>query len=527
MGAIAQMINSGKPWFQPSIVATYDALYGPNYTPTPAILNYLNYFPSSYMQIGLWMPSSAHGLANVSNGKWDRAIHAMARYYKMSKQRIFLRIGYEFDFPRNGYGSTDYIKAFRHIHDIFTDDGVTNVAYVWDSYSASDYNMYNWYPGNNYVDWFAFNVFTSTFNWSWYLSQARAHNKPVMIGEASSGLSNGTSDVGTWLFGRGGFFDKLKSANSPTIKGYQYINSDWSKDPDWNNGTSSGVYTGVSSWVNSYNNEMQNPVYIQRNGGYHNQLALWADACTYCKPSDNETSYNRALDQASALIGYDYTVLNAVHHYGSPSKATASYWHQAWGNSFEIDLSVPQNSRGIVNLGAYDTDAPFDIFCGSRRVFGGIEPVQIGSQWNPIKFMYQPSDIVKGKVAIKLQAAGSGALQVQHIGIQSIYSMAPPAPGSVKVTSNPPRISFTAPINGPDRYNIYRYNIYRDGVLIGATTDLSYTDIDLQSGKTSAVYNVSAYNKNNAEGPISASVQWNGGTPSQVRWRRLLKILFR
>jgi hypothetical protein len=422
MAAIIQMIDSGNPWFQPSIVATYDAIYGSNYTPAPAILNYLNYFPSSYMQIGLWMPSSADGLANVSNGNWDRAIHAMARYYKMSKQNIFLRIGYEFDFPGNGYGATDYIKAFRHIHDIFIADGVTNVAYVWDSYSASDYNMYKWYPGDNYVDWFAFNVF-STFNWSWYLFQAQAHNKPVMIGEASSGLANGTSDSGAWLFKKKGLFDKLKSANWPTIKGYQYINSDWSEDPACNHRTSSGVYTANPSWVNSYNKEMQNQVYIQRNGNYYNPLALWVDACTFCKPSDNETSYNRVKDQASARFGYDYTVLNAVQHDGSPLKATASYWHQAWGNSFEIDLTVPQNSSGIVNLGADRGGASFDIFCGSRQVC---------------------------------------------------------------------------------------YNIYRDGVLVGATTALSYTDIDLPSGKTSAVYNVSAYNNNNAESPLSSSVQWKG-----------------
>jgi beta-mannanase len=55
----------------------------------------------------------------------------------------------------NGNQPGDYVKAWRHVHDIFTQAGVHNVIWVWSpnvSYAGSA-PLQELYPGDQYVDW--------------------------------------------------------------------------------------------------------------------------------------------------------------------------------------------------------------------------------------------------------------------------------------------------------------------------------------------------------------------------------------
>ncbi len=105
----------------------------------------------------------------------------------------------------NGNRPGDYVNAWRHVHDIFQQNGVTNVSWVWCPNIAGSTTrvMSSLYPGDAYVDWtcldgynkydvwLSFNtVFTSSgINWlenSYQEIVALAPSKPLMIGETGS-----------------------------------------------------------------------------------------------------------------------------------------------------------------------------------------------------------------------------------------------------------------------------------------------------------------------------------------------------
>jgi hypothetical protein len=103
-----------------------------------------NLYPGAKLQIGLQLPqNNATDLQKVGNGQYDDKIRRLARAYKNLKQDIFLRIGYEFNGPWNGYNPTAYINAYRRVVDIFRAEGVTNVAFVWNSWTPQDTNMFS------------------------------------------------------------------------------------------------------------------------------------------------------------------------------------------------------------------------------------------------------------------------------------------------------------------------------------------------------------------------------------------------
>jgi hypothetical protein len=129
---------------------------------------------------------------------------------------------YSWSEKANGNQPGDYVNAWRHVHDIFTQVGATNVTWVWCpnvDFSGS-IALEGLYPGNTYVDWTCMDgynfgtdpakpdswktfsqVFTPTYNHI----QTIAPNKPMMIAETSSSEIGGskaswiTDGIGTQL----------------------------------------------------------------------------------------------------------------------------------------------------------------------------------------------------------------------------------------------------------------------------------------------------------------------------------------
>ena len=102
-----------------------------------------------------------------------------------------------------------YINAYRRIVDILRQEGVSNVAYVWQSCTSpiddildgGRENLLNYYPGDDYVDWFGMSWFlrpnetatvnnntpsTQLFLANELVSLARERGKAVMIAEAAN-----------------------------------------------------------------------------------------------------------------------------------------------------------------------------------------------------------------------------------------------------------------------------------------------------------------------------------------------------
>jgi hypothetical protein len=137
-----------------------------------------------------WMPyGNGNPLVEIIQGVHDAAIQAEAQKAKALGVQILMRWGHEMNgnwYPWAGYvngeGGTDdgglddagipssgggkYIAAWRHVHDIFVQEGATNVFWVWCP-NANDVPAVPWnhwteyYPGDDYVDW----VGIDAYNW--------------------------------------------------------------------------------------------------------------------------------------------------------------------------------------------------------------------------------------------------------------------------------------------------------------------------------------------------------------------------
>ncbi len=87
----------------------------------------------------------------------------------------------------------------------------------------------DWYPGDDYVDWFAISYFDQQHTYmNQFVQLAKKHEKPLMIAEASPWyLSTSKSDA-AWKKWFVPFFTFIRENN---VKAVSYINCDWDKLP--------------------------------------------------------------------------------------------------------------------------------------------------------------------------------------------------------------------------------------------------------------------------------------------------------
>ncbi len=298
-------------------------------------------YPNSSLSIGLSMTEGeATGtginywcqgcLAQVGQGQWDNQIKRLATFCKKYGNRaIYLRIGYEFDGNWNvGYENrTNYINAYRRVVDIMRAEGVTNVAYVWQSSSSpiddvldiqfgegNFGNIESWYPGDNYVDWMGLSWFVTPDETTSVLpgiptqrekanevvSLARSKNKPVYIAESTpqgydlvnlgdcniSSVWDGTAAQGCtnksssqlWNEWFAPFFEYIY-ANSDVIRQVHYINANWEDDTAlFGQGNRANGYWGragvhVNTTISSYwKTEIEKPIWLHGSSNLNNQL---------------------------------------------------------------------------------------------------------------------------------------------------------------------------------------------------------------------------------------------------------------
>ena len=139
-------------------------------------------------EVGLYFQSIQ---AQVASGARDTEIAMLADGLLESHNPVLLRIGYEFNNPWVLYDSGKYVKSFRSIVGLLRARHASNVAAVWNAtptgFKAANYM--DWYPGDDVVDWWSINIFDlDDFDRpevAAFLDAARAHHKPVLIGEAS------------------------------------------------------------------------------------------------------------------------------------------------------------------------------------------------------------------------------------------------------------------------------------------------------------------------------------------------------
>lgn len=206
----------------------------------------------------------------VLAGKHDAYIKAFARQAKSFGNVVLVRFLHEFNGnwymwggKKNGAakgGPAKVVAVWKYVVEKFREEGATNVKWVWcphgpspDRSEESWNNISNYWPGNDYVDWFGldaynwypkdpwggtrpYDSFESCFK-NLYDSCTKLGNQPMMIAEFASGEFdyNGTKKA-DWIKDS---FTRLKT-ECPKIKIFTWFNI--KKELDWRINSSPETY---------------------------------------------------------------------------------------------------------------------------------------------------------------------------------------------------------------------------------------------------------------------------------------------
>jgi hypothetical protein len=226
---------------KPAVIMTYIGLKGISSNWTVSLKEeILSYQPQFVIpQIGLSMTQdgnpAAHYEGDVAAGLMDREIDALIEGLRQLASPCYLRIGYEFNgLSWNGYQPATYINAFIRITQKIREADL-EVATVWDAAVGGVTSYMDYYPGDTIVDWWGINPFPVTDfthpNLPNFIASAKAHGKPVMIGESTPtyvGVLQGETSWTKWFVP---YFNMLHANEG--IKMFCYINWNWGDYEQW------------------------------------------------------------------------------------------------------------------------------------------------------------------------------------------------------------------------------------------------------------------------------------------------------
>lgn len=180
--------------------------------------------PHSILQLAIHV---VNHLAEVSSGKLDSAIDRIALFVKSLNRPVYVRFGYEFDYPENHYEPAEYVKAYRHFVNRMRQVGVSNASYVWHSFAQpSQTPIAEWFPGDEYVDWCAVSYFDQgSVQLEEVANFSKLHGKPLMIAEAAPWHSKPSEVWEKW------FLPMFAYVERHDVQLISYINCNWDSIP--------------------------------------------------------------------------------------------------------------------------------------------------------------------------------------------------------------------------------------------------------------------------------------------------------
>ncbi|WP_431219182.1 glycoside hydrolase family 26 protein [Leifsonia xyli] len=194
-----------------------------------------------------------YSLPNIIRGDFDAYLHQYAKDVVATGLPLAVRLDHEMNgiwYPWsetdgkgnsiNGNNVGDYVKMWRHVHDIFQEEGANNlVMWVWApnivnnlpaSHKAPGY-LEALYPGDDYVDWVglsgylrppykADNDFSFDYTFKASLDKLRSiTKKPIMLAEV--GASETEGHKAAWITS---FFQALGKPENDDIIGFSWFN---------------------------------------------------------------------------------------------------------------------------------------------------------------------------------------------------------------------------------------------------------------------------------------------------------------
>ncbi len=161
-----------------------------------------------------WAPGWAANVdARIAGGADDSYLRQWAESAKAWGHPFFLRFAWEMNgnwFPwgvlAEHNSPASYVAMWRHVHDIFTSVGATNVTWVWcpniNAPGVTYSRLADLYPGDKYVDWTCLDGYNGDTPWTSFsdlyrqtyqsITQDIAPGKPMLLGEVSSTETGGS-----------------------------------------------------------------------------------------------------------------------------------------------------------------------------------------------------------------------------------------------------------------------------------------------------------------------------------------------
>jgi mannan endo-1,4-beta-mannosidase len=218
-------------------------------------------------------------LSDVLSGSHDAYIRQFAEDARDWGKPFFLRFNWEmnggwFNWSEgvNGNQKGEYVTAWRHVHDIFTEVGATNATWVWCPNvdpTGKMQDLASLYPGDEYVDWTGLDgynwgtnparpdrwrsfdeLYRSTYD---LITETIAPSKPLIVSEVGSTEYGGSK--ADWIE------DMLATvpASYPKIRGLLWFEK-YDDGMDWPIETSNGSASAFASGI-------QDPTYVSNQFG--------------------------------------------------------------------------------------------------------------------------------------------------------------------------------------------------------------------------------------------------------------------
>ncbi|WP_194292948.1 glycoside hydrolase family 26 protein [Streptomyces smaragdinus] len=160
-----------------------------------------------------------YALKKIASGDFDLYIIRVAEQMKRFGRPVVLRFAHEMNgdwYPwserNSGNARGDYVKAYRHVHDLFRTTGATEVIWAWSPNilrGAPGVDLRSLYPGDEYVDWigldgYGFGHKTATEVLQPTTDELRSFTrKPILLTETGSSPGpqqpGWTADLFRWI----------------------------------------------------------------------------------------------------------------------------------------------------------------------------------------------------------------------------------------------------------------------------------------------------------------------------------------
>ena len=257
------------------------------------IVPYIRLMPRSSLEESYSRPDPVYSLDNIINGKFDPQLKKWARAAKKSNIPLIIDFAPEMNgnwFPwsgsingagtKNKYGNPKiadgpekYRDAYRHIINIFRQEKVTKVTWVFhvDAYNTPEKSWNNYqayYPGDNYIDWVGVSTYgaqTPDEDWETF-NQVMSFSYPKLIKVSSKKplaiLEFGVTEKGNkkakWIADA---LTSIKKGRYSRIKAISYWHENWKNE----DGSTSRLRLDSSKNVlNTYKNQIKSTFFVKK-----------------------------------------------------------------------------------------------------------------------------------------------------------------------------------------------------------------------------------------------------------------------